>query len=67
MIYTVVECDKCGEAIQWYGSRHKGTLIMSLRSEGWSVGKPRGKYKSIPGTLCPKCRRGKKAKGENFQ
>ena len=64
MIYTVITCDKCGAAIQYGGSMQKGTLKMHLRSEGWSVGKPKGEYKYIPGTLCPKCRRNKKAGAE---
>ena len=61
MICTIVTCEKCGAALKWGGSFRKSTLTALLRKEGWSVGKPKGENKYTLDTLCPNCRRVKKA------
>ena len=65
MFFTGATCDKCGAIIR-VGGTSKGAMIALIRAHGWSVGKPRGKYKPEV-TLCPACRRGAKAKKEAAQ
>lgn len=45
-VYTVIECDKCGEQ-DWYVYTGKTHIIRWSREDGWSIGKQ---------ILCPSCR-----------
>lgn len=65
MFFAGETCDKCGVVIR-VGGTSKGAMIALVRAHGWSVGKPKEKYKPEV-TLCPACRRGGKAKKEAAQ